>query len=425
MTEILEKTDKFLRDIYMHPEQTDIAEVTESFIWEMDRGLQGGSSSLAMIPTYVAAECEAPKNTPVIAIDAGGTNLRVGLVTFTKDGPVTERLEKTFMPGSRGKVSADEFFGTIAEKILPLTEFSDRIGFCFSYPVEIFSNLDGRILRLNKEVKVRDAEGVIIGEALYEKLREQGVKKPIKFVILNDTVASLLGGVATLDLSNGDGMAGLIMGTGCNSCYTERADRLRRLSFPRNMIVNCESGNFSGSRSGVADDMLDMASVNPGTFGFEKKMSGVYMGQVIENTAALAAERGLLSEGFLKPQASVMATPELDNFLRGEKNRVAELCIGKDKEVLTAIIDMAFERAAKLVCANICALCLHCDAGNSEQHPFYVVAEGSMFYSSLLFKGKLDKYLESHVKAKLGRHVSICRAENSTMAGAALAALIN
>lgn len=425
MKEMLERTDKFLRDIYMHPEQTDIYAVTESFLSEMDKGLNGEPSSLAMIPTYVSAGGTAPDNVPVIAIDAGGTNFRVGLVTFEKGYPVTSRLKKSEMPGSRGEVTSDEFFEGIAEKILPLTEFSDTVGFCFSYPVEIFSNLDGRIIILNKEVKVRDAQGIVIGEALSGKLRELGVKKRMHFVILNDTVASLMGGVANLDLLASGGMAGVILGTGCNSCYTESGERIGKLPSAKDMIINCESGNFSGARSGTADDMLDMDSVNPGAFCFEKKMGGVYLGKVISNMAGLAAQEGILSTAFTKVADGPITTPELDDFLRGKANRVAEMCTGNDREMLTMIIDMAFERAARLICANIAALCLHCDGGRSREHPFSVVAEGSLFYNSLLFKEKLNKLLESHITGKLNRYVKICRAENSTLAGAALSALLN
>ena len=116
---------------------------------------------------------------------------------------------------------------------------------------------------------------------------------------------------------------------------------------------------------------------------------------------------------------------ELDEFLRGENNRASQMCSGDDRAVLTAIIDAAFERSAKIVCANIQAVCLQTDGGRSKEHPYCVVAEGSTFYNSLLFRKKLDKYLREHLEEKHERFVICVRAEDATMTGTALSALLN
>lgn len=424
----MEKTqllEELMQRLKMHPEQTDIGSITENFMSEMSRGLAGESSSLAMIPTYITPRGAAPDGVPVIAIDAGGTNLRTGLVTFKNGVPVTERFEKSIMPGSRGEVSVDEFFDTLAERILPLTEFSDYIGFCFSYPVEIFENRDGKILVLTKEVKVRGAQGVIIGESLEKALRARGVTKKFHFVVLNDTVASLMGGVASLGLHDADGMAGLILGTGCNVCYLERGERIKKLPSASDMIVNCESGNFSGGGGGALDDILDLESVNPGTFRFEKMMSGVYLGQLISHIAHYASREGILSEAFKNIGDGYFTAHEIDSFVRGDDNRISRMCTGDDAQLLHTIVDMCFERAARLVCASIAALCIYSDGGRTPERPFYLVPEGSMFHSSLFFRDKFDRYMQEHIKGRLNRYVEIRSAENSTLAGAALAALLN
>jgi hexokinase len=425
MKNILKETDEFLRTIAMHSDATDILAVTEQFMSEMDSGLMGEKSSLQMIPTYISTAGTAPDNKPVIALDAGGTNLRVSLVTFTNGTPQVTRLEKCVLPGTSHEISADEFFDELAEKILPLTEEADKIGFCFSFPSEILPNCDGRILCLSKkEVSVRNAEGIIIGEKLLEKLREKGVTKNFKVTILNDTVASLMGGIATLKLSDYDGFAGLILGTGNNACYAEKAEKIVKLSDARDMIINCETGSFSKAFRGLSDEIMDVVSDNPGEYLFEKMLSGAYHGKVITNTAELASKSGLLSENFagITPPFS---TPELDDFLRGKDNRAAKMCIGTDAEVLREIIDNSFERAAKLVCANIAAICLHCDGGKSAERPFCVIAEGSTFYNSLLFKEKFDKHVKSFIEGRLSRHVVFFRGENVTLSGAAYSALLN
>lgn len=420
----MKRADEFLYSINMHPQQTDIELTTAAFMSEMDKGLKGEASSLRMIPTYIRAGGKLKRNTPVIAIDAGGTNLRTGLVTFGDNGPEIDGFEKTAMPGSDGEIDVDAFFDELAERVLPLTKHSNIIGFCFSYPAEIFPDCDGRILQLNKEVRVKGAEGTVIGRALIEKLRQRGVSKPMGFTLLNDTAAGLMGGVATLGLSEDGGLAGFILGTGCNSCYCERGEKIKKLSNATDMIINCESGVFDKLFRGSSDLMTDGESDIPGDHQLEKMVSGAYHGSVISHTCALAQKAGLLSAAF-KDGFEKFTTPELDDFLRGKNNRIAKMCSGDDAAVLGIIIDRSFERAARLSCANIAALCLHCDGGKTADKPFNLVAEGSTFYNSLLFKGKLQKLIDEHIEAKLGRFVVCKRAENSTMAGAALAALLN
>ncbi|MEG0036084.1 MAG: hypothetical protein RR743_05425 [Oscillospiraceae bacterium] len=423
MPDILAKTNDFLREALMHPELCDIRETAARFEDEMEAGLRGAPSSLRMIPTYIGANGEPPEDTPVIAIDAGGTNLRVGLVRFHGGVPQVSRVTRCAMPGSRGEISADEFFEKLAESVFPLTEESDNIGFCFSYPAEIFPNKDGKILCLTKEVKVKNLSGMVLGASLIEKLREMGLAKPLKFTLLNDTAASLMGGLACLPLQSRDGLAGLILGTGCNSCYLERGEKILKLSNAADMIVNCESGNFSGVLRGKSDIMTDEASDNPGKYWMEKMLAGVYHGKVITNTALLAARAGLLTETFADTALPPFQPPELDEFLLGN-GRIAKMCAGDDAVVLREIIDKSYERAARLVCSKIAALCLHCNGGKSAETPFYVVAEGSAFHASLLFKGKLEQCLENEILRGINRHAVCVSAENATLAGAALAALV-
>lgn len=420
---IIAETNELLREISMHPELTDIQEMTKSFMSEMEKGLRGTDTSIPMIPTYISAMGTPPENVPVIAVDAGGTNLRVALVTFVNGKPIVSRLEKFPMPGSLSEISSDEFFTELAEKIFPLTEVSDRIGFCFSYPAEIFPDRDGKILCLTKEVSVTNSEGQIIGLELKKKLNEMGVTKPLRFTLLNDTVASLMGGVAEYTLSGFDGICGLILGTGYNTCCLEKGENITKLGNAPDMIINCESGNFTKAVRGRVDEMIDATAEHPNVNTLERMLSGAYIGKIVSSTAHFAAQKGILSESFasvLPPFTSL----ELDDFLRGVDNRVSRMCVGADAEALREIIDMTFERASRLVCANIAALCLHCDGGKSSEKPFCVVAEGSTFYKSLLFREKLGKYVKSHIEGKLSRFVVFKQAENATLTGSALSALL-
>lgn len=411
--------DEFLTSISMHPDLTDIRETTALIMDEMDRGLRGENSTLPMIPTFVSAEVAAEENEPAIVIDAGGTHLRTGLCVFQGGRPRMLEQSKSPIPGSGAALSADGFFSAIAEKILPLTDRSSRIGFCFSYPAEVFPDHDGRILQLGKELHVTGAEGAVIGSELKKRLAAMGAGSDYAFSLLNDTTAGLMGGVASLGLTPEGGLGGLVVGTGINACYCERGERIEKVENASDMIINCEMGMFGRALRGKADIMLDRASELPGDHLFEKMISGAYLGTVISNCCALAAAEGLISQGFASIDKPFYL-PELDEYMRGAANRISEMCTPGDRETLLRITELMFDRAAKLLCAVISALVLHTGGGNSPQEPFLLVAEGSTLHNSLLLESKLRGCLESHLAGELHRYARLFRADNSTLAGAAL-----
>lgn len=66
---------------------------------------------------------------------------------------------------------------------------------------------------------------------------------------------------------------------------------------------------------------------------------------------------------------------------------------GEDREVAQPA-DRVFDRAAKLVCANVLSLCLHCDGGWARP-TLHGRRRGSTFYNSFLLRKKLAGYLRA------------------------------
>ncbi len=413
----------FLLSIDMHSDKSDIKQLAKSFMEEMAAGLSAEPSSLLMIPSYIAPPRKFPENGTAIAIDAGGTNLRRALVTF-KDGCCKlSHYNSSPMPGSRGRVSSELFFAELAENILPLVKLSRSIGFSFSYVAEIFPNLDGRIVSFNKEISIEGAEGKIIGKELIGALKARGAGNDFRFTLLNDTVASLLGGIENINLSRIDGLAGMVLGTGNNMCYLERGERIKKLFSASDMIINCESGIFSGAFRGQSDKLVDSYSELPGDHLLEKMLSGAYHGRVISHTIRLASEAGILSKAF-GGITEPFTLSQIDDFYVGKRNEISDMCKCGDEERIREIIDDSFERAAKLLCAKTAAVCLHIDGGKSAERPFYLSLEGSGFRKSLILPDKLNRHFEEFIKGCLKRHMRLIRTDDATLKGAALAAIL-
>lgn len=423
---------RFLMEQGMHPDLIDLDKSMTEFARQMECGNSGEVESLLMIPTYIRIDGKVPTDKPIIVMDAGGTNFRVATVTFDKSGkPKIENFSKRAMLGTQGELSAEEFFDTLAGIIEPFDKVSDTVGFCFSFPTEILPNCDGRLINFNKEVKVRDMSGRVIGEGINEALKARGCGEK-RFVILNDTVATMLGAIADYPDRDFDSYIGFILGTGTNTCYIEQCDRISKLPDINEgaMAVNMETGGFDGFARGEIDRRFDATTANCGDHVFEKMISGAYQGSVICMTAQQAARDGLFTpKGAEKLLALEDITmPQIDAFCADKKgdNALATLLTDDtDRDTLYDIIDASFERAAKTVCVNLGAILLHSGKGKSPDRPVCVSAEGTTFYKSVLFRPKLDKYVKEFLNDKHGLYCEFVKTEDSTLVGSAVAGLLN
>ena len=187
----MNKTQQFLKAHKVLASELDLQSLTDDFISEMKNGLEGKAGSLLMLPTYIGAEGKIKPNQPVVAIDAGGTNFRAVKMSFDDDlNLVTENLQQRKMPAIDEELSNKEFFATLAAYLTEYKDVSDKIGFCFSYAVEIYPNKDGKLLEWSKEVKAPEVLGQMVGKNLLEAMGTP--KKHI--VLMNDTVSTLLAG---------------------------------------------------------------------------------------------------------------------------------------------------------------------------------------------------------------------------------------
>ncbi|MCL2111657.1 MAG: hypothetical protein FWH32_05355 [Clostridiales bacterium] len=388
------KAEKFLIENGLHESCYDFEAYADGFAADMEAGLSGRDSSLMMLPSYLGVTPKAPPDGSAIAIDAGGTNLRVALVGFAPGAaPAVSKYEKRRIPGTDGIVSCERFFDLIVEYIGDMTETSNEVGFCFSFPSEIGADRDGKIVGFNKEVKVRGSEGASIGGELNAALARAG-KDPVKVTVLNDTVAALVGAVFAGGLYGMGGYIGLIYGTGINICYYDAE---------KGMLINTEAGCYDGFRQSGCDTEIDAESDRPRDHMFEKMVSGAYFSTIALKAACLAATEGLFGAGTCKAVAglSSLDAVSVDEFMRADGNArlgtgLGQLCVTEeDAETLHEIFDGLYERAAKLVAIAMTAVLRK--SGATEGSPALIVAEGSAFIKGYKFRERFERWIASYV----------------------------
>lgn len=427
----MEKAKRFLEKHRIRARDINMDRLVSLFHSEMAKGLSGEESSLRMIPTYIEADNEFLVETPAIAIDAGGTNFRAALVSFSSEGRLeTGEVLNHGMPGLEREVSKKEFFDTMAGFIKPVSEKAERIGFCFSYPTEILPHKDGILLQFCKEVQAPEVVGQLVGKSLLEAL---GTPEK-KIVLLNDTVATLLAGKSASFGKTYDSFIGYILGTGTNTCYIEHNSAVTKtggLDRTRSQIINIESGNFALAPRSDLDLVFDRTTSNPGNYSFEKMFSGGYFGGLCLTVLRAAASEGLFTKNGAAGLEKIkdLSSGEASEYVSQVKpsGNILFRCFTdeSDKRRSIYIIDSLIDRAARLVAANLAAVVLKTDKGKNAEHPVLITIEGTAFYRLHNLKTRFEEYFRAYLDGDRKRHVEFTNVGQSSLTGAALAALID
>ena len=411
----MEQMIQFLRRSGMHPDSIDPDRGIESFRTAMQDGLGCKASSLMMLPAYINPASGIPMDTPVAVLDAGGTNLRVALVCFSSHGPMVLADRHLPMPGTQGALTWEAFLEELAQVLLPIAKQTERLGFCFSFPARITPETDGEVICFNKEVQVSGASGKLVCRDLAALLNESYGCHIKHTVLLNDTVATLLGGYAQADRSLYDSYLGFILGTGMNCCYVEPSMQ---------MIINMEAGGYNGFPRGIYDLAVDNASANPGDHQIEKMVSGKYLGEIIEAALKGAAREGLFTEPCAE---KILDLPPFDmsevSALLAEEDGLLSAACGDetDRIRMRTLVETCVDRAAKMLAVMFTAILEQTDAGREK--PACIVAEGSTFWKCEVYRKSIDAYLKALATEQRGRRYVFRTADNANLLGAAAAAL--
>ncbi len=419
----------------------DVLSLARGILDDMRRGLKKQTSDQDMIRTFCNPPEKSAANESVIVIDAGGTNFRSCLVTFDAAGnPTISEMEKTRMPGVERELSRKEFFEQFAVNLEHLKNKADKIGFCFSYPMEIQKDGDGILLGFSKEVKAPEVVGCKVGECLKAALAEHGWNTIKRITMCNDTVSALLAGAACAgETHRYSSYIGYILGTGMNAAYLQpdtrhceaRSDEANHIE---KQIIVCESGKFRSINRSDFDIEFDKTTVKPGVFFLEKQCSGAYLGPVSTIILQTAAREGLFSDDVAKALLALeepLTLIEMDKFLHGPFNKdcilgkiACELATPEDLDTMYQLLDAVVERSARCSAAILTACAIQTGAGQNAANPICILCNGTTFYKTWMVRERTAAYLDEILTNKLGIHWEIVSAENDITLGTAIAGLI-
>ena len=250
-----------------------------------------------------------------MSVDLGGTNFRVCSVHLNGDSTFNLTYNKVAIPRELMLAkTSKELFGFLAKQIeLFLKEHHEehfeahqrrrksakpgedyetedifQLGVTFSFPVQQLGINKGNLIRWTKGFDIPDAIGKDVCALLQQEI--DLLHLPVKVAALvNDTVGTLMarsyaapGKTSTL--------IGAIFGTGTNGAYVEKITNLQKPGDGQydkstgEMVINSEWGSFDNQLNVLPntpyDKKLDEDSVNPGIQIFEKRVSGMFLGEI-------------------------------------------------------------------------------------------------------------------------------------------------
>ncbi|QKX57039.1 uncharacterized protein TRUGW13939_04147 [Talaromyces rugulosus] len=291
----------------------------DEFLRQMSEGLSKSGATLSQIPTYVTSVPNGTEKGLYLAVDLGGTNFRVCSIDLHGDS--TFNLTQSKVPIPRDLMVAPsykqlfQFLAKQVEHFLELhhnehfettvrrrrmTGTTDQyrreeifdLGFTFSFPVHQTSINQGTLIRWTKGFDIPDAIGKDVCSMLQNAIDE--LHLPVRVAALvNDTVGTLMARSYTSP-GKTETLIGAIFGTGTNGAYLESLNKVTKMDTSKgadfdqstgNMVINTEWGSFDNQLSVLPntefDQQLDAGSVNPGIQMFEKRVSGMFLGEIL------------------------------------------------------------------------------------------------------------------------------------------------
>ncbi|OGE52144.1 hypothetical protein PENARI_c011G05152 [Penicillium arizonense] len=427
-----------------------LKEVVNHFVKELEKGLTVEGGNIPMNVTWVMGFPDGDEQGTYLALDMGGTNLRVCEITLTKEkGAFDITQSKYKMPEELRTGTAEELWEYIADCLQQFIETHHAeqelaklpLGFTFSYPATQEYVDHGILQRWTKGFDIDGVEGQDVVPPLEAILKKRGL--PIKVAaLINDTTGTLIASAYT----DTDMKIGCIFGTGVNAAYMENVGsvpKLAHMNLPADMpvAINCEYGAFDNEHIVLPltkyDEIIDRDSPRPGQQAFEKMTAGLYLGEIFRLALIdlLETKPGLIFNNqdvskLRKPyllDASFLAAIEEDPYENlSETLELFERTLNirptvPELEMLRRLAELIGTRAARLSACGVAAICTKKNIDSC-----HVGADGSVFTKYPHFKARGAQALREILNWAPNEKdkVEILAAEDGSGVGAALIAAL-
>ncbi|PVU97768.1 hypothetical protein BB559_001910 [Furculomyces boomerangus] len=424
--------------------------IARIFQEEMTKGLEENRDhrNLKMLPSFVSKRPNGQEKGQCLAIDLGGTNLRIFLMELVGNSDYNIIMQSSHVVTDEAKnvnpfrwiaERTKEFFVKVSESNHNLGDNTIPCGFTFSYPIFQKSIQTGILVSWTKGFTAPNFEGKDVVKILQDELDKACVKVKIT-AIANDTVSLLVASGYMYPNS----LIGTIFGTGNNGCYWEKVSNIKKLESDTDaneMLINIEWGAFDNDLEllpfTMHDNKLHRESPKYGFQSFEKMISGLYLGEVVRNTLLWLIDNRVLFNGrsseFLNTPykldtafVSSIVADESENLDNARSVITNDFCIHNptftECQTVKRVCEAASLRAKRLSAAAICAVLEKRKDILSEGAT--IGLDGSMYEHFPGFGESLNNSIRNYFGDQIADRIKLKLIRDGSILGAAIIAII-
>ena len=346
----------------------NLSQISDAFYKDMNE-----KTMLKMLRSYITVSDEKLIPNEYLAIDIGGSNIRIAKFSIEENDVIFKRIIKfplrtRFRNYTSNKYSLKDLIIKALKKMKPYISRSKMyfLAVTVSFGIDSKSKTEANIAELSKGFRLKET----INKNIYEILMQAIFSEKLNIVpmaIINDCVATLVTG----RFYNKSADIALIVGTGHNASFINGEKE----------VINIESANFNINIPLTMFDnkYLEKISTEANKL-FEVLIGGKYIGQIANEIVKYLVEKKLLNKyAEVNTKVLVSCVNEDKEFLLSEEQR----------EVIKAIGELLFTRSAKLIVAEVCAIIKYIDKDLVNEHT--LIFDGSVYEKCAFFREEISR----------------------------------
>ncbi|KAG6907258.1 hypothetical protein DXG01_009678 [Tephrocybe rancida] len=430
--------------------------IVEAFKETLELGLTKPEQVVPMIPTFVFGFPNGNEVGDYLAVDLGGTNLRVCLVSVQGEGKFEITQTKYRLTEEQKQDDGQKLFDFCAECLKTFVDSNlaeeesglklkpgETLPLGFTHYSSQKRIDHGELIRWTKGFGAPNTEGKDVAE-MFRKSLEKYLARiqelPVKLTaLINDTTGTLIAS----HYVNPKTKIACIFGTGCNAAYMEHVKdipKIKNLGIDEeaDMAINCEWGAFDSFEHEHLprtkyDAIVDDTSNKPGEQAFEKLISGRYLGEILRLVICELIDEGVLflGQNTYKLENPYVFDTAFLSLMESDPTEELLMIIGifshffavettlAERQFFRALAMLIGRRAARLSACGIAAIV---SKMNYLEEGCLVGADGSLYnkypgFADRIHEGLVDIFGEK------GRNITTCHAEDGSGVGSAIIAV--